>query len=66
MEKIIQDYKNGKSLSFLAKEYGISRRKVTKIIKDSGEKIINKHNMLKFNEHYFDTIDNCPEYTFVS
>lgn len=55
--KIIQDYRDGKSLTQIAKEENLSRRKITKIIKDFGEPIVNRHNLLKFNENFFDSID---------
>ena len=55
--KLQNEYRSGKSLSQLAKEFKISRWKVTKILKELGEIIVNRHNSLKFNEHYFDSID---------
>ena len=57
LNKIINDYHNGKSLTKIAKDENLSRRKVTKLLKDAGETIINKHNEIKFNQQYFDLID---------
>lgn len=55
--KIEESYLNGKSLTKLEKETGISRRKITKYLKDKGVKIINYQNKIKFDENIFDTID---------
>ena len=57
ISKLKNEYQMGKSLTQIAKDNNISRWKLTKLLKDSGENIINKHNLLKFNENYFDVID---------
>ena len=54
---IISDYKNGYSLSKLAKIENVSRWEITKIIKSAKIKIINRWNISKFNENIFDSID---------
>ena len=45
------------SLTKLGKEYNIDRRTLSKKFKDMGIDIINRTNMLKFNDLVFDTID---------
>lgn len=57
ISKLQNEYQMGKSLTQIAKDNNISRWKLTKLLKDSGENIVNKHNSLKFNENYFDVID---------
>lgn len=56
--KIEESYLNGKSLTKLEKETGISRRRITKYLKDKGIEIINRQNRVKFDENIFDTIDS--------
>ena len=57
ISKLKNEYQLGKSLTQIAKDNNISRWKLTKLLKEAGEKIVNRHNSLKFNEHYFDNID---------
>jgi hypothetical protein len=55
--EIKNKYESGISLTKLAKIYNTTRGKLTRSLKKIGVEIINKHNTLKFNEYYFDSID---------
>lgn len=46
------------SLTKMAEREGVDRRTLSKHFKDLGIEVINKHNITKFNENVFDTIDN--------
>ena len=58
IEKIKEYYISGTSLTQIAKIIGVSRWLITRRLKSIGVKIVNKHNLLKFNECYFDSIDS--------
>lgn len=55
-----QEYLSGKSLSKVCREYKADRGSFSKRLKQDGIEIINKQNLVKVNECYFDEID-CQE-----
>ena len=58
INEIKKDYENGLSLTQLSKIEGVSRQKISRDLKKINVQIVNQHNKLKFNEHYFDNIDS--------
>ena len=58
--KIINDYKNGKSLRQIEKDYGVARTTVSKFLTKIGVKntVGNHHRTYYHNEDYFEVIDN--------
>ena len=52
-----QEYLSGKSLSEVCREYKADRGSFSKRLKQDGIEVINKQNLAKVNEHYFDEID---------
>ena len=45
------------SLTKLSKKYQVTIESISKLVKHLGVLVINKHNISKFNENIFDTID---------
>lgn len=61
IEKLISEYRSGKSIRELSKNTGYSREKITKILKENNIYILSNVEKLRkyeINEHYFDNIDN--------
>lgn len=58
INEIKKDYENGLSLTQLSKIEEVSRQKISRDLKKINVQIVNQHNKLKFNEHYFDNIDS--------
>lgn len=58
INEIKKDYENGLSLTQLSKIERVSRQKISRDLKKINVQIVNQHNKLKFNEHYFDNIDS--------
>lgn len=57
-QKLAFEYQTtGISLTELGKREGIDRRTISKHLKELGIKIINRQNIVKFNENIFDCID---------
>jgi len=57
-DEIIQLYKNGKSLTFIAKKFNDDKRNVRRLLEDNEIKVTNPSpSPYKINENYFDNID---------
>lgn len=59
-DKIIEDYKNGKSLRQIEKDYGVTRQTTAKFLEKQFIKTTtgNHYRIYHHNENYFETIDN--------
>lgn len=57
-EQAKQMYLNGISLTQIGKQLHMDRGRLSNNLKKDGIEIINKQNMTKFNENYFDIIDS--------
>ena len=56
-KEILEPWKAGESINSLSKKYHISKDKLSTLLKQSGQTVINPKTVLKFNEHIFDCID---------
>ena len=58
LKDAVKDYKNGlHSLAKLAKKYNLAPSTISNALKTLNIDVVNEQNMLRFNEHVFDTID---------
>lgn len=58
MEDIVKEYIDTKcSIQFLAKKYKKDAMAISRAIKKAGYEVVNRQNLIKINEHIFDTID---------
>ena len=58
MEDIVKEYIDTKcSVQFLAKKYKKDAMAISRAIKKAGYEVVNRQNLIKINEHIFDTID---------
>lgn len=58
LQTLITEYKSGKSLTQIGKEYHTNRHILSKKLKAANIPVINEQNKLRFNENIFDVIDN--------
>lgn len=56
-DELVIKYLNGESLTSLQKLSGITRQTLSENFKRMGVEIINRQNMIKFNQFVFDDID---------
>ena len=57
IKEVAKEYSEFNSLTKLGKKYDLNLKLLSEEIKDLGIQIINYHNLVKFDEHIFDTID---------
>ena len=59
MDEYIRKLANGEepSITKLSEQFGVTRKTISKRIKEAGIEVINYQNRLKFNENKFDSID---------
>lgn len=58
ISKLVEDWNNNISLTQLCKKYKCSHKKASRLLKEAGVNVYNRHNELKFDNTVFDNINS--------